>query len=175
MNSEEIFASALHCEKKIRDLYVSADKIIEDERGRKIFKALADDEQSHVDFLIYSLDVLKKNGQIDTTKLVSPIPSIEFIRNKIEKMKEKIPGQILGDVKRVLNSALKLELETSEFYKDACEKTQGPVKAIFKKFLEIELRHVEVVQVELDHASNYGYWFNFMEIEMENGWSGGTL
>ena len=51
MNSEEIFISALAYEKKIRDLYVSADKIVDDERGKKIFKALADDEQAHVDFL----------------------------------------------------------------------------------------------------------------------------
>jgi len=36
--------------KKIRDLYVSAQEIIDDERGKKIFSALADDEQSHVDF-----------------------------------------------------------------------------------------------------------------------------
>ena len=169
MNSEEIFISALAYEKKIRDLYVSADKIVDDERGKKIFKALADDEQAHVDFLEYSLDVLKTQGQVDITKLETSIPSKELFYDEIEKMREKIPERILGDVKRVLNSALKLEIETSQFYQDACEKTQGPIKEIFKKLLEIEKRHEDVVQIELDHASNNGYWFNFMEIDMEHG------
>ena len=84
-------------------------------------------------------------------------------------MRKKIPERILGDVKRVLNAALKLEIETSRFYEDACEKTQGPIKEIFNKLLEIEKRHEDVVQIELDHASNNGYWFNFMEIDMEHG------
>lgn len=169
MNSEEIFMSALHYEKKIRDLYLSADKIIDDERGKKIFKTLADDEQSHVDFLEYSLGVLKTEGQIDVKRLESSIPSKEVFNEKIEKMKGKIPVRILGDVKRVLNSALKLEIETSEFYEDACKKTEGPIKKIFKKLLEIERRHEDVVQIELDHASNFGCWFDFMEIDMEHG------
>ncbi|WP_457553255.1 ferritin-like domain-containing protein [Desulfobacula sp.] len=169
MNSEEIFKSALFFEKKIRDLYFSADKIIDDERGKKIFSALADDEQSHVDFLEYSIDILKAQGQIDISKLESAIPTKELFDDKIEKMRKKIPEKILGDVKRVLNSALKLEIETSEFYKDACEKTEGPIKEIFQKFVEIERRHEDVVQIELDHASNNGCWFNFMEIDMEHG------
>jgi len=64
---------------------------------------------------------------------------------------------------------LKLEIETSEFYQGAYEKTEGPIKEIFKKLLEIERRHEDLVQIELDHASNYGCWFNFMEIDMEAG------
>lgn len=169
MSSEEIFISALRYEKKIRDLYFSADKIIDDERGRKIFRALGNDEQSHVDFLEYSLDILKNQGKIDVTKLHSPIPSKELFADEIEHMRKKIPERILGDVKRVLSSALKLEIETSEFYKDACEKTEGPILEIFKKLLEIEKRHENVVRIELDHASSNGYWFDFMEIDMEHG------
>ncbi len=169
MDSEEIFISALHYEKKIRDLYLSAEKSIDDERGKKIFSALAEDEQSHVDFIEYSLGIIKTQGLIDITKLESSIPSKDIFQDKIEKMRKKIPKQILGDVKRVLNSALMLEIETSEFYQDAYEKTQGPIKEIFKKLLEIEQRHEDIVQTELDHASNYGYWFNFMEIDMEHG------
>jgi len=169
MNSEEIFVSAIVYEKKVRDLYLSADEIIDDERGIKIFKALAQDEQSHVDFLEYSLEVLKQQGQIDIEKLNSSIPPKELFQDKIEKMKKEIPVQLLGDIKRILNSALKLEIETSNFYENACEKTQGPIREIFEKFLAIERRHEEIVQIELDHASNSGHWFDFMEIDMEHG------
>ena len=169
MSSEKIFIEALHYEMKIRDLYLSAIEAIEDKQGKKIFKALADDEQFHVEFLEHSLDTLKKEGKIDLTLLESSIPPKDLFDDKIKKMRETIPEQTLGDVKRILNSALKLEIETSEFYQDACEKAEGPIKEIFKKLLEIERRHEDVVQMELDHASNYGSWFNFIEIDMEHG------
>jgi rubrerythrin len=167
MNSQEIFATALQYEEKIRDLYRSADEIVDDERGKTIFRALADDEQSHIDFLRYSLEQLKANGTIDIEKLVSSIPTLKQLDSGIEKLKTKIPARMLGDIKSVLGSALILEKETSAFYRDACSKTEGEIKTIFEKFLEIEERHVDVVQIELDHAQHNGMWFNFMEVDLE--------
>ena len=167
MDSTEIFITALKYEEKIRDLYLSAVDIVDDERGKTLFKALADDEQSHIDFLNYSLDTLKADGIIEVARLETPIPSQEQIRSQVETMKAKIPEKMLGDVKRVLNSALQMEIETSAYYKDASEKTEGKIKEILEKFVEIEDRHVEVVQIELDYASKSGHWFNFMEVSME--------
>ena len=94
---------------------------------------------------------------------------IDLYAGQIEKMQESIPERMLGDVKRVLSAALKLEVETSEFYEGACGKTQGVIKEVFQKLLEIERRHEDVVQMELDHASDNGYWFDFMEIDLEHG------
>jgi len=167
MESAEIFLAALKYEEKIRDLYYSAVDIVDDERGKALFKALADDEQSHIDFLHYSLDTLKSGGEIAVDKLTTPIPSQEQMNVDIDKMKAKIPDKMLGDVKRVLNSALQMEIETSKYYKDASEKAEGKIKEILEKFVEIEDRHVNVVQIELDHASKSGHWFNFMEVSME--------
>ena len=167
MNSQEIFATALQYEEKIRDFYRSAEKIVDDQRGKTIFQALADDEQAHVDFLRYSLEQLKANGTIDIDKLVTSIPTLKQLESGIEKLKTNIPKQMLGDIKSVLGSALKLEKETSAFYRDACSKTEGEIKRIFEKFLEIEERHVDVVQIELDHAQHNGMWFNFMEVDLE--------
>jgi rubrerythrin len=167
MNSQEIFATALQYEEKIRDLYRSADTIIDDERGRAIFRALADDEQSHIDFLHYSIEQLKSKGVIDSDRLESSIPAVKQLESKIDKLKVEIPRHMLGDIKSVLAGALKLEKETSAFYRDACKKTTGDIRAIFEKFLEIEERHVDVVQIELDHAQHNGMWFNFMEVDLE--------
>ncbi len=167
MDSAEIFITALQYEEKIRDLYLAGVDIIDDKRGKALFQGLADDEQSHVDFLKYSLDILKRDGEIEVDKLATPIPSQEKILSNIETMKAKIPEKMLGDFKRVLTSALQLELETSAYYLDASKKTEGKIKTILEKFVEIENRHVQVVQVELDYASKSGHWFNFMEISME--------
>jgi rubrerythrin len=167
MDSYEIFAMAVKYEEKIRDLYRSADQIIDDKRGKKIFRTLADDEQSHVDFLLYSLEQLKANGVIDIDRLVTSIPTVKQLESGIEKLKKNIPNQMLGDIKSVLGSALILEKETSAFYRDACSKTEGEIKTIFKKLLEIEERHVDVVQIELDHAQHNGVWFDFLEVDLE--------
>ena len=167
MNSHEIFATALQYEEKIRDLYRSAEKTIDDKRGKDIFRTLGDDEQSHMDFLFYSLEQLKAKGTIDMDRLKSSIPTLKQLESGIERIKTNIPNQMLGDIKSVLAGALKLEKETSSFYRDACRKTEGDIKTVFEKLLEIEDRHVDVVQIELDHAQHNGVWFNFLEVDLE--------
>jgi len=166
MNSQDIFKHALTYEKKIRDLYLSAIDTIDDDRGKDLFKALADDEQSHVEFLEYSLARLTSAREIDLEAPASLLSSA--VDDDVSRMKAKIPEQLLGDIKRALNAALVLEVETSQFYKKACEESEGQVKEILKKFYEIEQRHVELVQIQLDYASENGYWFNFMETDMED-------
>jgi rubrerythrin len=169
MNSIEIFTQALEFEQKIRDLYRTAESIIDDERGKAIFRGLADDEQSHIDFLEVGLKTLEMGGTIDVSKLTTTIPDMKVVQSKIEQMKARIPEQMLGDIKSVLSSALKMEVETTEFYQNAYEKTEGEIKKIMAKFVEIEQRHTDVVRIELDHASHNGFWFNFMELSMEEG------
>ncbi|MCP4367131.1 MAG: ferritin family protein [Deltaproteobacteria bacterium] len=167
MDSINIFTTALKYEEKIRDLYLSAASTVDDDRGRKIFTALADDEQSHIDFLNYSLEQLRTANSIDPGLLKSAIPDRDLIDANIEKMKAQIPEKMLGDIKTLLASALKLEKETSAFYLDARDKTEGVIKEIFTKFYDIEQRHVDVVQIEIDHAMNNGMWFDFMEVNLE--------
>ncbi len=167
MDSREIFLEAIHYEKKVRDLYFSAVKKVDDKRGKALFQSLGDDEQSHIDFLEYSLGVLQSEGVIDVSKLSTPIPAKEKIEKQIETMSAEIPEKMLGDVKRLLDAALKLEIETSNYYKKASENAEGRIKEVLEKFLEIENRHIDIVQIELDHAQKSGHWFNFMENSME--------
>ncbi|TKB26870.1 rubrerythrin [Desulfopila sp. IMCC35006] len=167
MNSHEILATALQYEEKIRDFYRSAEETIDDTRGKGIFRTLGNDEQSHVDFIVYSLEQLKAKGTIDTKQLVSSIPTLKQLESGIERLKSDIPHHMLGDIKSALASALKLEKETSAFYRDACSKTEGDIKRVFEKLLDIEDRHVDVVQIELDHAQHNGVWFNFLEVDLE--------
>ena len=72
-------------------------------------------------------------------------------------------------VKRVLDSALKLEIETTEYYQKAFDSTVGDIKTVMGKFVVIEQRHTDLVRFELDHASHNGFWFGFPEISMEVG------
>lgn len=167
MDATAIFQEALRFEEKIRDLYRKADTMVDDPRGKAIFRALADDEQSHVDFLHHTIEQLKNSGSVNPTGLSSPLPPPEEVKKTLASMRTQIPEQMLGDIKIVLNSALQMEKETSAFYEEACAKTTGETRAIFEKFLEIEHRHTELVRLELDHAQGYGMWFDFMEVNLE--------
>ena len=169
MDSTTIFITALEFENKIRDLYITAISIIDDERGKAIFKRLADEEQSHIDFLEQSIDSLKSNKNITYEQLKTSIPDTDAIQKNIASMKIKIPEHMLGDLKRVLSSALKLEIETTEYYQEAFDSTEGDIKEIMGKFVEIEQRHTDVVRFELDHASHNGFWLGFPEMSMEVG------
>ncbi len=169
MDSIAIFTTALQFERKIRDLYRSAESIVDDERGKKIFSSLANEEQSHIDFLEDSLQTLENNGSIDPERLSTSVPDVEALGERIESMKSSIPERMLGDVKSVLNSALKMEIETTDYYKDAFNRTEGDIQKVMAKFVEIEQRHTDVVRIELDHAARNGFWFDFMEISMEEG------
>lgn len=168
MSSEQIFIDALEYENRIRDMYFAAVDKVDDQRGKDLFKALGEDEQSHVDFLEYSLRTLKAGDTIDIARLQTAIPAKDRIASHVSSMTDRIPEQMLGNIKRLLNSALAIEVETSDFYRQAVVRTSGKIQAIFKKFLEIEERHVEAVQLELDHASKSGFWFNFMEVDLED-------
>ena len=169
MESTTIFITALEYEKKIRDLYISAISIIDDERGKAIFKNLADEEQSHIDFLEHSIETLKNNGNIAYEQLRTSVPDTDIIQKNLSSMKIKIPEHMLGDLKRVLSSALKLEIETTEYYQKAFDSTEGDIKEVMGKFVDIEQRHTDVVRFELDYASHNGFWLGFPEISMEVG------
>ncbi len=167
MNSIDIFTTALEYEVKIRDVYKDAATIVDDDRGKAIFQALAVDEQGHIDFLNYGLDQLRKDETIDIEKLSTSIPDKKSVEKNLDRIKSQIPQQMLGDIKTVLRSALVMEKETSEYYRQSAAKARGEIKAILEKFLEIETRHEDVVQIELDHAMQNGIWFNFMEVDLE--------
>lgn len=169
MDSIAIFKEALEYEKQIRDLYTDGVSIVDDERGKAIFKILAAEEQSHIDFLEHSIKTLKRKGSISSEQLKTAIPDTDSILKNIASMKVEIPEHMLGDVKQVLSKALKLEVETTEYYQQAFDSTEGDIKEVLGKFVEIEQRHTDVVRFELDSASHNGFWLGFPEISMEVG------
>jgi len=170
MDSISIFTTAIEFEKKIRDLYMTAVSIIDDDRGKAIFTTLANEEQSHIDFLEYSIEVLKSNGKISHEQLKTALPDTDTIQKNIADMKSQIPEHMLGDIKKVLSTALQLEVDTTEYYQQACNAAQGDIRSILGKFVEIEQRHTDIVRYELDYASNNGFWFDLPEKDMEEGW-----
>ena len=167
MELEGAIKSALEFENRIRDLYVDAATRIDDPAGRKIFKALADDEQRHVDYLEHRLAEWRRKGEISIAALESAIPDKSAIQAAASRLKTISREDSRGLKQQMLSQALAMEIETSRFYRDLVDTVAVGYRGMFARFLEIEDNHVEAVQFELDHLSHTGFWFGFEEFDME--------
>ena len=75
MTIEEAIKLALEYEVKVRDAYLLAAKTAIDETGKKIFKVMGQEEQSHVNYLRERLQEWQKTGKVTSEKLATVVPS----------------------------------------------------------------------------------------------------
>jgi len=167
MTIEEAIKTAIEYEVRIRDIYREATAAVDDEVGKRIFEALCNDEQHHIDYLQYKLKQLQDTGTIVPERLGSAIPSQEVINREAEKVKSLVAKDFLGIRRQMLSKALKMEIETSDFYQKMVNELPAEGRALFERFLEIENNHIKAVQFELDYVSKTGYWFDIKEFDME--------
>jgi len=167
MTLEEAIKTAIEYEIKIRDVYREAETAVEDAAGKRIFAALGNDEQHHIDYLHHTLEQLRNTGRIDSEKLKSAIPSRETLDQEAAKVESLVVKDFHGIRKQMLSKALKAEIATSDFYRKMVDDLAGEGRALFARFLEIENNHIDAVQFELDYMSKTGYWFDFKEFDME--------
>ena len=167
MTLEEAIRTAIEYETKIRNVYQEAEAAVDDEAGKRIFEALGNDEQQHIDYLQHRLEQLQNTGKIDPAKLESAIPSGEIVNREAAKVKSLVAKDFHGVRQQMLSKALKVEIETSDFYQKMVDELPAEGKALFARFLEIENNHINAVRFELDYMSKTGYWFDIKEFDME--------
>ncbi len=167
MELEEAIKTAIVYEKKIRDIYLEGGRAVEDDHGRSFFQAMSADEQRHVDYLEHKLGQWRKTGKIVPERLETSIPSRETIQKAVQRVRQQMQGEDRGIKQQQLARALKVEMETSDFYRRMVTELSDDGRDLFARFLEIEESHIEAVQFELDYVSSTGYWFNIKEFDME--------
>lgn len=167
MEFEEAIVLAIGYEEKLRDVYREAADTVSDPLGKSILNALGEDEQAHADYLKSKLESWRKTGKLDIAALDSVIPQREVIEEQATRHSHALPRDARGDEKQVLSRALRIEVETSRFYKKMVAEMPGEVGGLFAEFLKIEDRHIAAVQAELDYYSKTGYWFGIKEFDME--------
>ena len=165
---EEAITNAIDYETRIRDLYREAVDGTQDQKGKQVFQALADDEQRHIDYLEAKRTQWRAEGRISVEPLTSLIPAPETLATDLEGLKKTMAGEDRRDEKRMLSKALQVEVETSAFYRAMVDQMEGDARAMFARFLEIEDGHITAVQAELDYISHTGFWFDFQEFDMEH-------
>jgi rubrerythrin len=167
MTIEEAIKTAIAYEIRIRDVYLDAVAAVDDNVGKRIFEALGQDEQRHIDYLEHQLDQFQKTGAIKPETLESAIPDQKTINQEADKIKPLAAKAYLGIKQQMLSTALKAEVETSAFYQKMVNELPADARPLFERFLEIENNHIKAVQFELDYMGKTGYWFDFKEFDME--------
>jgi rubrerythrin len=167
MKIEEAIKTAIAYELKIRDIYREAEAAVSDDIGKRIFATLGEDEQHHIDYLHHKLEQWRTSGKLVPESLDSAVPSREIVQQEAAKVKPLISQDFHGVRQQMLSKALKLEIETSDFYRKMVAELPTEGQEMFQRFLEIENNHIQAVQFELDYLGKTGYWFDFKEFDME--------
>jgi rubrerythrin len=168
MKIEEAIQTAIQYETKVRDLYQNAVNELKDERGREIFRRLAEEEQSHVDYLHHKLDQWRRTGAVTAESLNTIVPSKAVIQREVSKMAGEMAQINPDNDLQMLEKALKLEIETSAFYKTMVNTLPREHQDLFARFIAIEDGHISLVQAEIDSLTQTGYWFDFLEIDLNH-------
>jgi rubrerythrin len=168
---EEAIKNAIEYETKVRKVYEQAEAQAEDSLGKRVLKVLADEEQRHLDYLEHKLKEWRDTGVVTVERLETVIPSKEVIEREVGKLREKMQAKTRqADAElRMLNKALKVEIETSEFYKRMVRELPEEGQKFFERFVEIEEGHRAIVQAEIDYLTGSGFYFDFREFDLEAG------
>lgn len=169
MDLAQALNTAIQYETRIRDLYRRVAGTCADETGTKVLRILAEEEQQHLDYLASRLKQWTQEGKVTAGGLASAVPD----RVVLEEARTRTEGRVrcadpVGEIE-LLQQALELEQETSDFYRDLVHQLDAEGQALFEPFVEIEDGHVAIVQAEIDSLRGLGYWFDFQEFDLEAG------
>ncbi len=170
MTLEEAIKTAIEFETKVTGVYRDAIAQTTDPAGKRIFEVLAKEEEDHLAYLQSRLDEWNKTGKVTAATLETAVPSPAAIAEGIGKLEQKV-GQKKDHTLELdlLKRALEVERETGEYYKKLVGELDADGQKLFQRFAEIEEGHYAIVQAQIDSLSGMGFWFDFMEFNLEGG------
>jgi rubrerythrin len=167
MSIEQAIQTAIAYETKVAETYAQAAGSIQDPAGQRIFEVLAEEEKGHVAYLRHKMEQMRQTGHVTPEQLKTAIPSKDKIFAAEQRLQEKISGLDPDNDLQMLEHAMELEIETSNFYKRMVRELPPEGQQLFARFVEIEEGHLAIVQAEIDHVTRSGYWFDFREIDLD--------
>jgi rubrerythrin len=169
MTIDEAIRTALQYEGRVCAVYHEAMEQSQDPVGKKIFKTLNKEEIGHVQYLTEKLKEWEKAGTVDATNLSTALPTAEKIRAAAKDLRGKVASPAPETELQLLQRALQVEVETSEFYQKMVRELPADGRALFERFVEIEEGHKAIVQAEIDYVTGLGFWFDIAEFRLEAG------
>jgi rubrerythrin len=172
MKLDSAIRTALEYEAGVQKAYREAIDKTSDEAGKRVFRALAEEEMGHIKYLKERLDEWQADGKITLKKLGTAIPRKDVINRELQDVRKSMrpkKNTLLTVELELLKKALVAERKTSQFYKEMVAKLDGDGQQLFKRFVEIEEGHEAIVEAEIDCVSNSGLFMSNMEFDLEVG------
>jgi rubrerythrin len=175
MELDEAIKTAIEYEAGVHRTYQEAMQRATDEKGKRFFEVLRDEEMGHLVYLRERLDEWSRTGHVQVADLDTVVPSREAIDHGLQEIREKLATEASAGKGRhmteldLLRKALAVEADTSNFYKEMVRTLDGDGRRLFERFVEIEEGHQAIVQAEIDSVSGTGVWFDTKEFNLELG------
>jgi rubrerythrin len=172
MNLETAIRTALEYEGRVHAVYADAMERATNDVAKRVFRILCNEEKEHLHYLKERLDEWQETGTITVAVLDTAIPGRDDIQASVDELRSQVSGGPSGkhDAElEMLKAALKVEVETSEFYRRMVDQLDSVGRRLFRRFVEIEEGHRAIVQAEIDCVSGLGFWFDTPEFRLEAG------
>ncbi len=171
MKLDNAIRTALEYETGVHKAYREAMDKTSDEAGKRVFRALGDEEMGHIEYLKERLDEWQKTGKINVKKLGTSIPTREAINKSLQDLRKTVKPKATKLILELelLKKALETERKTTLFYKKMVSTLDGEGQQLFSRFVEIEEGHEAIVQAEIDCVSNSGIFMDTPEFGLEVG------
>ncbi len=161
----KIVKTGIEIEKKGVKTYLDFAYKTKDCNGKNVFIRLGRDEYDHMVIFEKELESLTS----EKCWVMEDIPQsiIERVTPTLRNI-EKIKGEEgMGELE-ALKTALEMEKKSIEFYKDSVAKISDQhALMVFNRIIKMEESHYDLIQAEIDHIENTGFWFGIPEFSME--------
>ncbi len=158
-NVSDILKQAIIMEHRGKSLYEQVASQTSNEDVRKIFQVMAEEEQTHIDFLQKQLKHYGEAGHFDKNDL-EKAPGHEAIANTIltEEMVKDISGS--GFEAAAISAAIDMETKSVEAYSKRAEETSDPnEKELFQWLANWEKGHHKLL-IDLNKQLTEKVWYD---------------
>ncbi len=162
----EAMKTAIEMEKSGHRFFTEASNKVKHEVGRKLFRRLASEEIEHLKTFEKIFDELSKGG--DWKQAMSSLGTTRRMPYFDEARKEFKAEDLTVELD-YLRRALDIERRAIDFFENAIAGAQTEeAKDVFKKILEEEKNHYDLIQAEIDSINHSGFWFDVHELRMDS-------
>jgi len=165
---ENAIKEAIRLEINGRKFFLHAAEVTEHEKGKKMFRFLAEEEVKHMEVFgrLFSqiLDSEDWKQYVRDEELRGEAPLVVKLQESMKKEEGK------GEVE-ALRIGMELENNAIEFFKQATEDADDmTAKKIFREISEEEKFHYDLLQAQYDSVTGSGFWLGSAEFQMDGKW-----
>jgi rubrerythrin len=165
---ENAIRDAILLEIEGRKFFNHAAEVTQHEKGKKMFRFLADEEVKHMKTFGELFTEILKGGQwqkfIKAEEVSGEAPLVTKLKERMKQEEGK--GEI-----EALRIGMELEQTAIEFFNRASREADDPVASrIFHEISEEEKFHYDLLQAQYDSVTHSGFWLGSAEFQMDGKW-----